>query len=468
MKKYLFLGLLFLYSCTKSDSIFPTPTTPPINSQPVSTQVFTFTPISNNGFMNNKPIADWSKGEGPSSLVWWDMTGDGSPDKVFYTMSDTSFYLNIYQYNGSSYLRTYNVNDLVSNDSLRLFFKSAIKQWGHSMQTGASLNVVDFNKDSIPDLLFEVSTMESDISSNTIVAYDVLLVSKGWLKYELHVFPSTQHAQMTSCSDFNGDGIPDLWKSSVTINNSPFSSYHSIKYLYKDYTSNEVILSNLGRQDDQGTSYIADLDNNGIGDVMVGERDYGWDLGNGLPGKGPRLLMNVQNGSWTKDVVLINPAYEAKWHCSVTRFQLTQSIAFLDINNDGKKDIILNKAHSNASPQGTTSGWYNPDLRAETIFQIWRNDGNGNFTDITEQWFPNNTEYLMRPLNSAGPFRAPGGGNPNPGDLITGDVDGDGKVDVAFKYYGNIYYKNMGDHFELQRNDNGFGFLSQSYKGANY
>lgn len=423
--------------------------------------------ISANGFENKKTIADWTKQNGPASTVWWDMDGDGKSDKIYFQMSANGFGLFIYKYDGNCFKKTFDVNDLVVGDSLRTLYKQIASTWGasKSMQTGASLSVVDFNKDNIPDLLFEVGTMESDIASNNITAYDILLVSKGWLNYEMHTFPTSAHAQMTSSGDFNGDGYPDLWKSSVTMNNS-YSSFHMIRYFNKDYTTKEVVLEELGRQDDQGTSYITDIDNNGMPDIFIGERDYNIDLGNGIPGKSPRLFMNVNNGFYDLDKSLYDVNFQQKWNISPTRFQITQSIDFADLNNDGLKDIILNKVHSDGAPAGQTSDGRVDALKAETVLEIFQNDGNGNFHDITSTWFKNNSEYFKRPLNSAGKFFPPGGGNPNPGDIKMSDVDADGLVDIAFVYYGNIYYKNMGDHFEFKRNDDGFNFMSQKYRSV--
>ena len=423
--------------------------------------------ISPNGFLNNKPIADWTKPSGNNSFKWWDMDGDGKPDKIYYTMGSNGFILNIYKYSSSSYIKTIDVNDIVINDSLRKFYTNVIQKWGtgESIQVGESLNIVDFNKDSIPDLLFEVGNMEFPKLdfSNINCAYDILLVSKGWLNYEMRIFPTNAHSQMTSSGDFNGDGLPDLWKSSVIVVNKSTglsNSLHTLTYLNKDYTSKEIQFPSLGLQGDQGTSYISDLDNNGIPDVLIGERDY---IDNQTPpiinGTAPRIFMNVNNGNWTKELILQNKVIQAKWNVSSHKLNGTQSIAFFDINNDGFQDIVLNKYSSGLD--GTT---LSSSDKCETMVQLWINNKDATFTDVTEKWFLNDTYHFYLPLNSAGPFYPPGGGNPNPGDLMTGDVDADGKKDIFFKYYGNIYFKNMGDHFEFQRNDNGFGFISQSYK----
>ena len=299
--------------------------------------------------------------------------------------------------------------------------------------------------------------------SNMYCAYDILLVSKGWLNYEMRIFPTNAHSQMTSSGDFNGDGLPDLWKSSVIVVNKSTglsNSLHTLTYLNKDFTSKEIQFPSLGLQGDQGTSYISDLDNNGIPDILIGERDY---IDNQTPpiinGASPRVFMNVNNGNWSKELILQNKVIQAKWNVSSRKLNGTQSIAFFDINNDGFQDIVLNKYS-----WGLDGTVLSSTEKCETMVQLWINNKDATFTDVTEKWFPNDSYHFYLPLNSAGPFYPPGGGNPNPGDLMTGDVDADGKKDIFFKYYGNIYFKNMGDRFEFQRNDNGFGFISQSYK----
>src|SRR5262245_33167612 len=94
--------------------------------------------------------------------------------------------------------------------------------------------------------------------------------------------------------------------------------------------------------------------------------------------------------------------------------------AVADLDGDGDLDIVFGRF--------STPGPFPPPTTGFTI--VWRNDGGGNFTDITAQWFPSNVSAQTL-------------------QVVLGDLDGDGDPDCALGSSGAWF---------LRRND-GTGVL---------
>ncbi|MCZ6837440.1 MAG: CRTAC1 family protein [Planctomycetota bacterium] len=88
---------------------------------------------------------------------------------------------------------------------------------------------------------------------------------------------------------------------------------------------------------------------------------------------------------------------------------------WFDLENDGDLDVYL-----------VQSGWLEPGNDPNPPNRLYRNDGNGTFTDITQTSGTGDRGYGM--------------------GMATGDFDGDGDVDLYITNLGpNVMYRNNGD-----------------------
>ena len=199
--------------------------------------------------------------------------------------------------------------------------------------------------------------------------------------------------------DMDNDGKLDIVTSTFDLR-GPLTYYHNSKEGGFDDLSTE------SRLDDQlgGLNCIgADYDNDGDQDILV--LRGAWLLDDGQIRNS--LLRNNGDGTFT-DVTraagLAEPAFP------------TQAAAWGDFDNDGDLDLYV----------GNESRLRGPSRRGDYPSQLFRNNGDGTFTDIALQAGVTNDRYAK--------------------GVTAGDYDNDGDLDIYVSNAGiNRLYRNNGD-----------------------
>jgi hypothetical protein len=170
--------------------------------------------------------------------------------------------------------------------------------------------------------------------------------------------------------DVDGDGDLDALTGNL---NGP-----SFLYLNADGSGLYVVSSTFPATVD-GTNDVVfgDVDGEGDLDVLVG------NTGVGLAGAANRLYRNDGSGVFTDATALLPPHVDQ-----------TSSVALADVDEDGDLDALIGN-------YGFSVGGQN---------RLYLNDGTGSFSDATAE--------IPTAASNAGP-------------LVTGDIDGDGDVDVV-------------------------------------
>ena len=198
--------------------------------------------------------------------------------------------------------------------------------------------------------------------------------------------------------DFDGDNLLDIITSTFDPR-GPLTYYRNRGDRFED-------ASVLSHADDQlgGLNCVAaDYDNDGDMDVLV--LRGAWLNEDGRIRNS--LLQNNGDGTFfdvTRRIGLATPAYP------------TQAAVWGDFDNDGDLDLYIgNEGTSEAPPKGRNYP-----------AQLYRNNGDGTFTDIAESAGVTNDRYAK--------------------GVTTGDYDNDGDLDIYVSNLGpNRLYRNNGD-----------------------
>ena len=207
--------------------------------------------------------------------------------------------------------------------------------------------------------------------------------------------------------DFNNDGLQDLFFAGNLAADRLYLNQGDMQF--SDATEAAGIL------DDGGWSsgvVLADVNNDGWLDIYVTRELY-----DDQPDKRRNLLyINRQDGTFSEE--------SARY--GIDNRERTRHATFLDYDQDGHLDLFLLNQPPNP---GNYSDYYGADLkRPEWAPRLYRNTGQGRFTDVTE------AAGLLTP------------GYPN--SVVAADVNNDGWTDL---YVANDYdapdwlYLNQGD-----------------------
>jgi FG-GAP-like repeat/ASPIC and UnbV len=214
---------------------------------------------------------------------------------------------------------------------------------------------------------------------------------------------SRNHAGGVIVDDLDGDGVLDIMTSN-SFPAAPLVELHAKgDGTFEDVAARAGVKGQLG-----GLNLVAtDYDNDGDIDVYV--LRGGWMLDEGRIRKS--LLRNDGHGNFTdvtREAGVASPAFP------------TQVGVWLDYDNDGDLDLFV----GNESRVDLTG--VDPDPEADYPCNLFRNEGNGTFTDAAKSAGVTNDRYCK--------------------GAAAGDYDNDGWVDLYVSNIGpNRLYRNKGD-----------------------
>ena len=275
----------------------------------------------------------------------------------------------------------------------------------------------DFNGDGKIDLLFSVG---ADIYPPT--AYVVFGNGDG--TFQSPITLANVLGFGNAIGDFNGDGIPDVVSTAVS------NAYFNVL---------SVVSVALG----QGNgNFSADtvLISCGPGPLCFGKTVTVGDLnGDGYPDFLFLRLVNIGQGGVGATVLLANPGggYETLPSFTVSEDTgLYASAAFADFNKDGKLDAAVASGLAMGILLGNGDGTFQQQVTYGTttpsFVAVGDFHGNGNIDVVTAD--TSGDTVSLFPGNGDGTFgfaTSSPAGNSVAGSLVTGDFNGDGKLDLA-------------------------------------
>jgi Tfp pilus assembly protein PilF len=190
--------------------------------------------------------------------------------------------------------------------------------------------------------------------------------------------------------DYNGDGLPDLY---LANGGTPESANHLLRNNGNGKFTDVTAQAGLWGPKGTVAAEFVDYDNSGHpGLVMAG-------LG------GLTLYKNNGNGTFT-DVT-------KKAGLKGDPCELDTDVKAVDIDNDGFLDLVATAYFNACKPQSSSRSLSSPDSLPVMVSHLYRNNGDGTFTDIT----------ASAGLESVrGHFR----------QVVFGDFNGDGYMDLLF------------------------------------
>ncbi|MDX1980319.1 MAG: CRTAC1 family protein [Bryobacteraceae bacterium] len=200
--------------------------------------------------------------------------------------------------------------------------------------------------------------------------------------------PGARYGLGVAAADFNNDGWPDIY---VACDQTPSLLYQSDRnggFVERGVEAG-VALDNNGRTQSGMGVALGDFDSNGFLDIA--KTNFSGEL--------PSLYLN-EDGEFFRDA-----AESAGLGANLL---LGWGVVFLDVDEDTHPDLIFANGHVYPEVDGAKLG---DTYRQPTL--LYRNLGNGRFTDVTRQAGAG----LSSPKASRG--------------LAAGDLDGDGRPEVV-------------------------------------
>lgn len=200
--------------------------------------------------------------------------------------------------------------------------------------------------------------------------------------------PGGRYGLGVVAADFDNDGWPDIY---VACDMTPSLLYHNRKDgTFEEQAVAAGVAYNFDGQLQAGMG-VAVADYNGDGFMDIAKTNFSGDLPSLFKNEGGKFFTDVSQSSGLSAHHLLG------W-----------GIAFVDLDDDGWKDLVIANGHVYPEVERASVG----DRYLQKTL-VYRNLGNGRFADITEQ---------------AGPALE----NPRPArGLAVGDLDGDGRQEIV-------------------------------------
>ena len=200
--------------------------------------------------------------------------------------------------------------------------------------------------------------------------------------------PGGRYGLGVVAADFDNDGWPDIY---VACDMTPSLLYHNRKDgTFEEQAVAAGVAYNFDGQLQAGMG-VAVADYNGDGFMDIAKTNFSGDLPSLFKNEGGKFFTDVSQSSGLSAHHLLG------W-----------GIAFVDLDEDGWKDLIIANGH--VYPE-VDRGSVGDRYLQKTL--VYRNLGNGRFVDITEQAGP--ALERLRPARG----------------LAVGDLDGDGRPEIV-------------------------------------
>jgi FG-GAP-like repeat/Abnormal spindle-like microcephaly-assoc'd, ASPM-SPD-2-Hydin/FG-GAP repeat len=276
----------------------------------------------------------------------------------------------------------------------------------------------DFNGDGKTDLLLSVG------QNIPIPGSAYVILGNGDGTFQSPITLGDVSGLTTAIGDFNGDGIPDAVSAATLTPSGNTLSVVSVSLGQGNgnFSADTVLITcGPGPQCLGNTVTVGDLNGDGYPDFLF--------LG----------LVNIGQGGVGATVLLANPGggYETLSSFTVSEDQgLYASAAFADFNKDGKLDAAVASNSAMGILLGNGNGTFQPQVTYGTttpsFVAVGNFHGNGNIDVVTADTSGNTVSLF--PGNGDGTFGFATSfptGNSVAGSLVTGDFNGDGKLDLA-------------------------------------
>jgi hypothetical protein len=389
-----------------------------------------------NGDGSFQPHLDYATGKDPSALAAGDFNGDGKLDLAIVNAEDGSVSVLPGQGDGTfqsqvvykvaigqglvigDFNNDHKLDLAVGGPSVMLgngdgTFQAPISYVGSSQQTGPALAAADFNLDGKLDLY----------------AGGALFLGNGDGTFVLHATYPVAKGEAATAADLNRDGKPDLVIAqqsggvSVLLGNGDGSFQTTVKYAAANYGSDVL---------------VADVNGDGRLDLAVANSGCGTQFGCSATGPASiSLLLGLGDGTFVGGT-------QYPFQSGNPSLQVVSA----DFNGDGKPDfaaqtpntaqttstlaVYLGNGDGTLQPQISTTVSSNGDIAAADL----NGDGKADIAMV----YANCTQGACQPGyaavligNGDGTFQSPVpyATGLQPGSLVIGDFNGDGKPDLA-------------------------------------
>jgi hypothetical protein len=273
----------------------------------------------------------------------------------------------------------------------------------------------DFNGDGLNDLLV--------VDDNDNIR---LYLNNGQGNFTNYTQIATGVGGRLSAGDVDGDGDTDF---SVAYNQSTVKVYINSS-MGATFTPINIPMNGSGNA---GITKLADLNNDGLLDLIIGNNSYG---------------ATDNNEVWMNTGTVGNAAFTFTAALSNNTFGLRSTIAVADVDNDGDKDIVTGgpswyPSLSLNNNNGTfTQGTFPLTYSSQIEFADWDFDGD---MDAMVYDSYNNVGLRISKNNGAGvfsPISTPIVQSSNSNQFTLSDLNGDGLLDAVFGNWlgnGKIY-----------------------------